>query len=88
MSNQLVISQKQKQKLRKLKTVTSAVKAVVYGGNLAGPAMASQFNSDVRLYGMYEALLYVHNYEKENHYKPGTASEAINAALTVDEDNE
>lgn len=70
----------QKAKLRKVKILSSKVKAVIYGGNTGGPAMTVQFNSDLGVYGLWEALLYVEGYEGEG-YKPGTAQKAFEAAI-------
>lgn len=77
------VSPEQKKILRKIKVVSSGVKAIVYGGNLAGLAATIQFNSDVRLYGMYEALLYVEGYEEQGMYQKGTADKALTEALLI-----
>jgi hypothetical protein len=64
-----------KAKYRKVKTVPSAVKALVYGG--ANPAQCPnvtiQFNRDVMIFGLYEALLFVEDYESDGFYNKGTA---------------
>ena len=65
-----------KVKLRKMKTVPGKVKAAIYGG-CKDPGAAMQFNSDVTVYGMFEALLYVEGYEKDGMFAPGTAVAAI-----------
>ena len=83
-----LVTPAEKRVLRKIRNVSSAVKAVVYGGCLAGPMMASQFNNDVRVYGLYEALLYVERYEEEGKYEKGTAMKGLNAAKIPDEDQE
>lgn len=88
MSIRVTTSEETKKRLRKIKTLPLAVKAIVYGGNLRGPAMAVQFNSDVRVYNLWEAILYVEGYEESGDYKPGTASLAINAALVLDDAEE
>lgn len=82
------ITPEQKRQLRKIKTVSSAVKAIVYGGNKDGMPMSVQFNRDVVLYGMYEALLYVEGYEAEGKYEAGTADKAATAALNLEADEE
>jgi len=68
-----------KMKLRKVKTLPGKVKAVVYGGVLpaGGPAVAIQFSRDIAVYGLWEALLYVQNYERDGFYAPGTAQAAV-----------
>lgn len=63
-------------KLRKLRTVPGKVKAAIYSG-CSDPGAAVQFNSDVTVYGMYEALLYVEGYEKDGFFAPGTAEKAL-----------
>lgn len=75
------VSPEQKKVLRAMKHLPNAVKAEVYLGNLAGPPMAMQFNRDIKLYGMWEALLYVQGYEEQNMYKKGTADRACTLAL-------
>ncbi len=66
-----------KAKYRKVKTVPGAVKAVVYGG-AADPAGCIQFQRDVQTYNLYEALLYVENYEQDGYgyFAKGTAEAA------------
>ena len=66
-----------KSKLRKTKTVPGKVKAIIYAGNSSGPAMSMQFNQDVTTYGLWEALLFVKNYESDGFYTPGTAQRAM-----------
>lgn len=63
--------------LRRIKTLPLSVKAIVYGGNLGGPDAAVQFNRDLRLYGLWEALLYVEGYEEDGVYTKGTAQSAL-----------
>lgn len=76
------IPKEHKARLRKQKTVPVSVKAAVYGGNKAGPMMAAQFYRDVTLYNLYEALLYVENYERTGEYVQGTAERAYNNFFT------
>ena len=40
-----------------------------------------QFPYDVRVYGLWEALLYAESYETEGKYAPGTAQKALDAAI-------
>lgn len=88
MSIRETTTNEQKKLLRKIRTVSPAVKAAVYGGNIGGPGPTIQFNSDVRLYSLWEALLYVEGYESDGHYSEGTASRAVNAGLQPDEDEQ
>lgn len=80
-------TEEQKNKLRKMKTLPLAVKAAVYGGNIGGPGATMQFNSDIRIYNLWEALLYVEGYETGAaggpYYKPGTALSGFKAALKL-----
>jgi len=64
-----------KAKYRKVKTVPAAVKAAVYKGCL-DPAVTVQFQRDVLVYGLYEALLFVEGYEGDGAYVKGTAQAA------------
>lgn len=82
------VSEEQKKALRKIKHVSTAVKAVIYGGNIGGPLYASQFHYDVKTYNMYEALCYVSSYESQGKYAPDTASKAVNAALAPEDKSE
>lgn len=68
--------------LRKVKTLPLPVKAAVYRGNKGGPACTVQFNKDVQLYGLWEALLYVEGYEAEGYFEPGTAKSGFDAAIS------
>lgn len=70
----------QKSKLRKIKVCPAKVKEVVYAGNKGGPGPTMQFHEDIRLYGLWEALLYVEGYEEE-YYVKGTAEKALEAAI-------
>lgn len=72
----------QKRILRKTKRLPGRVKAIVYGGNLGGPALAMQFNRDISLYGLWEALLYLEGYEAEGKVMKGTTERALEAALS------
>jgi hypothetical protein len=53
-----------KNKFRKTKTLPVKVKAAVYA-ECTDPAASMQFNRDVTVYNLYEALLYVENYEQQ-----------------------
>lgn len=68
-------------RIRKPQDLPDSVKAAVYGGNLNGVPAATQFNKDLVLYGLWEALLYVQSYEAKeySYYKPGTAENAVRA---------
>lgn len=72
-----IVTDEQRKQLRKIKTPPSDTKNLVYVGCLAGPMMASQFNEDCRVYGLWEALLYVEGYEAQGQYKAGTAEDVI-----------
>lgn len=72
-----IVTEAQRKQLRKIKTPPSDTKNLVYMGCLAGPMMALQFNEDCRVYGLWEALLYVEGYEANGHYKEGTARGAV-----------
>lgn len=64
-------------KLRKLKVVPVSIKAEVYKGckEMEG---AIQFNSDVNVFNVWEALLYLEGMEP-NAFAEGTATKAIDA---------
>jgi len=64
-------------KLRKLKVVPVSIKAEIYKGCKEMGA-AVQFNSDVRIFNVWEALLYVDNMEP-HYFAEGTAHNAIDA---------
>jgi hypothetical protein len=70
-----ILSEPLKAKYRKVKTVPAQVKAAVYGGaNPAHcPSITVQFQSDVNVYGLYEALLFVEGYEADGCFAKGTA---------------
>lgn len=72
----------EKVKLRKMRTLPSAMKAVIYAGAQSShsPAVTMQLGQDLQTYGLWEALLYVESYERDGMYKPGTA---IAAFLTI-----
>lgn len=74
-----IVTNHQKQALRKIKTLPDRVKVAIYQGCLS-PIAANQFHYDLRVYGLYEALLYVENGEP-TYYNLGTAEKALNAAL-------
>lgn len=69
--------------LRKQKTVTDSVKTILYNGNIGGVGVAIQFDRDLNLYGLWEALMYVEGMEREGYYKKGTAVKALLAAQPV-----
>ena len=41
-----------------------------------------QFDRDVRIYGLYEALLFAEQYEHQGEYAPGTVQRTIDACLS------
>lgn len=69
-----------KNKLRKISksgdtydTVRNMLNAGITPSNgLSGAYI--QFDKDVQIYGLYEALLYAEGYEKQGHYVEGTVS--------------
>ena len=67
-----------KVKMRKMKVVPACIKAEVYKGAKCLEATV-QFNSDVNVYNLYEAIIYVEDYEKSGHYAEGTAMRAMDA---------
>lgn len=67
-----------KVKMRKMKTIPACIKAEVYKGAKCMEATV-QFNSDVSVYNLWEALLYVEGYEKSGHFAEGTAHNAMDA---------
>ncbi len=68
--------------LRKMKTVPIGIKAKIYGG-CKDPGATIQFNSDVAVYSIWEAILYVESYESQGFYAPGTAKAAIDDFMTT-----
>jgi len=66
-------------RLRKMKTLPVKVKVALYAG-CREPLAASQFHTDLNLYGLWEALLYVQNGEPK-YYRTGTAKNCINAIV-------
>lgn len=67
-------------KLRKIRTLPVEVKTKLYGG-ARGPEVTMQFNRDLRLCGLWEALLYAEKYEENGEYTPGTVQKAFEAAV-------
>lgn len=67
--------------MRKVRALPPPVKNAVYKG-CTDPRATIQFNEDLKLYGLWEALLYVEGYEEENNgYSEGTAKAAAEAAV-------
>lgn len=86
-----LLTHEQRRTLRKMKTVDILTKQILYAG-LEGVVGANefvyQFRTDLNLYGMYEALLYVEGYETDgvkSGYKQGTAQKAALSALGITE---
>ena len=75
-------TQLQKAYLKTMKTVPEEVKVAVYDGFLH-PDAAFQFHYDVKLYGLFEAILYVHSYERNGYYKAFTGVKAMEAACKL-----
>lgn len=73
----LGLADETKKKLRKIKELPLSIKAIAYGGNKGGPAMAVQFNRDIKVYNLYEALLYLEQYEESQDYVEGTTQKII-----------
>jgi hypothetical protein len=69
----------EKAKFRKVKVMPSKVKASLYHDANAEhcPAITMQLGSDIATYGIYEALLYVENYEADGYYLEGAALRAF-----------
>jgi hypothetical protein len=89
MSIQEAATEDQKKVLRRtnlVSPVTDVARNVLVSGILGGtvPGLSGeylQFAKDVRIYGLWEALLYAENYEAEGAYAPGTALKAFQAAV-------
>lgn len=74
-----IATARQISQLRKQKTLPERVKTAIYDG-CKSPLAANQFHYDLRVYGLWEALLYTQNGEPE-YYQLGTAETAFNKAL-------
>jgi len=74
-----IVTNHQKQCLRRIKTLTDRVKVRVYQG-CQSPLAANQFHYDLQVYGLWEAILYIQNGEPK-YYKNGTAEQVLAAAL-------
>lgn len=82
----LEATEKQKKVLRKLKLgdkaadeARYAVQAGITSSGISGAYI--QFGRDLQTYGLWEALLYVEQYEQQGEYKEGTAQKALDAAI-------
>jgi len=78
------LSPENKKQLRKTKsgdlydTARNLLNAgIVPSNGLSGAYI--QFDKDVKLYGLYEALLYAESYEKQGHFVEGTVSKICEA---------
>lgn len=63
-----------KNKLRKIKTETvlaCAIRIIVVTGAI-NEAAIYQFDKDLRMYNLYEAILYVESYQKQGFYDKNT----------------
>lgn len=67
-----------KAKMRKVKKVPACIKAELLKGCINQGAYI-QFNQDVGMYGLWEALLYAESYEDTGHYELGTVHDALDA---------
>jgi hypothetical protein len=68
-----------KVKMRKVKTIPACIKAELLKGCINQGAYM-QFHQDVRMYGLWEALLYAEGYECPNgDFKEGTVHNAMDA---------
>ena len=72
------IPEEQKKALRKLKTgeVEERIRNLLLSKH-TNEAVIRQFDSDVRLYNLYEAILYTETYEAQGYYLPGTTDKII-----------
>jgi hypothetical protein len=64
------------------KKLPDCIKAEVYKG-CKDPGASIQFNRDVSVYNVFEALLYVEGYESQGFYTVGTAKAAIDAYMKL-----
>lgn len=78
------LSQEHKKQLRKVKsgplydTARNLLNTgIVPGSGLSGAYI--QFDKDVKLYGLYEALLYAEGYETQGHFVESTVSKICEA---------
>jgi hypothetical protein len=67
-----------KTKMRAMKTIPIGIKAELLKGCINQGAYI-QFNQDVGLYGLWEALLYAEGYENQGDYELGTVHNAMDA---------
>jgi len=74
-----IVTNHQKQVLRRTKKVSLPIKAAVYAG-CKHPGAANQFNYDLKTYGLWEAIIYIQNGEPK-YYEEGTAEKVLAIAL-------
>lgn len=72
-----------KAKMRKMKTIPACIKAGLLKGCINQGAYI-QFNQDVGLYGLWEAMLYAEGYENQGDYELGTVHDAMDAFFKTD----
>jgi len=78
------LSQEHKKQLRKIKAgpLYDTARNLLNCGIVSGPGLSEayiQFDKDVKLYGLYEALLYAEGYEQQGHFVEGTVSKICEA---------
>jgi hypothetical protein len=84
----LTASNEHKVKLRKIKTlnnpIVDEVRAILKSGICTSSISGAyiQFESDLRIYGLWEALLYVWSYEPK-YYNAGTAQKALDKSISM-----
>lgn len=69
--------------IRRVNTITPKMHTVLKRGTIGMHAVGviDQFIRDLRLYNVYEALLYVEGYEEQGFYKRGTAVEVFKLVM-------
>jgi hypothetical protein len=72
-------TEQEKARLRKSRVLSSKAKVSLYKDADPGrcPGITIQLGEDVRVYGVWEALLFVEEYEETRHYAPGAAMRAF-----------
>jgi hypothetical protein len=65
-------------KMRKTKTLPACIKAALLKGCKSQGAYI-QFHTDLATFGLWEAMLFVEDYEKSGDYAEGTAHNAMDA---------
>lgn len=76
----LTVTEEQKKQLRKVKGVTGPLQDIARNTLVQGcleQGAYIQFGADLRIYNLWEALLYAHGYEERGMYRAGTAQKAL-----------